>query len=119
MKVMMVFMSFMFYKVPSGLGLYFITSSSWAICERLLLPKMIHVKPVADDEPDDPKSNRGRPGSGGSGENGNGPEPKPGGFRDRMRRLIEDAEKDRTHRNLDKDGGRGDKPRPKPPGRKR
>ncbi|MFO0954392.1 MAG: YidC/Oxa1 family membrane protein insertase [Isosphaeraceae bacterium] len=40
MKYMMVFMAFMFYKVPSGLGLYFITSSLWQICERLLLPKV-------------------------------------------------------------------------------
>jgi YidC/Oxa1 family membrane protein insertase len=39
MKVMMIFMGVMFYKVPAGLGIYFITSSIWAICERLLLPK--------------------------------------------------------------------------------
>ena len=37
MKYMMVFMAFMFYKVPSGLGIYFITSSLWSIGERLLL----------------------------------------------------------------------------------
>ena len=30
MKYMMIFMAFMFYKVPSGLGIYFITSSLWA-----------------------------------------------------------------------------------------
>ena len=29
----------MFYKVPAGLCLYFITSSLWGICERKLLPK--------------------------------------------------------------------------------
>ena len=40
MKFMMIFMGLMFYKVPSGLGLYFITSSLWAIGERLLLPKI-------------------------------------------------------------------------------
>ncbi len=44
MKYMMIFMGVMFYKVPSGLGLYFITSSTWAICERLLLPKMTHAQ---------------------------------------------------------------------------
>ncbi len=43
MKYMMVFMGFMFYKVPSGLGIYFITSSLWAIGERLLLPKVTHA----------------------------------------------------------------------------
>ena len=35
MKYMMIFMGVMFYKVPSGLGIYFITSSLWAIGERL------------------------------------------------------------------------------------
>ena len=40
MKYMMIFMAFMFYKVPSGLGIYFITSSLWQIGERLLLPKV-------------------------------------------------------------------------------
>ncbi len=45
MKYMMVFMGVMFYKVPSGLGLYFITSSLWAIGERLLLPKVTHSRP--------------------------------------------------------------------------
>ena len=29
----------MFFKVPSGLCIYFITSSLWGICERKLLPK--------------------------------------------------------------------------------
>lgn len=39
MKYMMVFMGLLFYKVPSGLCLYFIASSSWGIAERKLLPK--------------------------------------------------------------------------------
>ena len=45
MKYMMIFMGFMFYKVPSGLGLYFITSSLWAIGERLLLAQD-HARPA-------------------------------------------------------------------------
>jgi len=36
---MTVFMGVMFYKVPAGLCIYFITSSLWGICERKLLPK--------------------------------------------------------------------------------
>jgi YidC/Oxa1 family membrane protein insertase len=32
-------MGVLFYKVPAGLCLYFITSSLWGICERKLLPK--------------------------------------------------------------------------------
>ena len=39
MMFMMIFMGFMFFKVPSGLCLYFITSSLWAVIERKLLPK--------------------------------------------------------------------------------
>jgi YidC/Oxa1 family membrane protein insertase len=125
MKVMMVVMSFMFYKVPSGLGLYFITSSSWAICERLLLPKMIKNVPVLLDEEGDGKK---LPGGGLNG-GGNSGGPKPGGFFDRIRQLAEEAQKDRTvrnglesnerERNRDRDWDRGGKPRPKPPGRKR
>ena len=44
MTYMTVFMGVMFYKVPAGLCLYFITSSLWGICERKLLPKS---KPVS------------------------------------------------------------------------
>jgi YidC/Oxa1 family membrane protein insertase len=36
---MTVFIGFMFYKVASGLCLYFIASSLWGIGERKLLPK--------------------------------------------------------------------------------
>jgi YidC/Oxa1 family membrane protein insertase len=39
MNIMMVFMAVMFFKVPAGLCIYFITSSLWGIAERKLLPK--------------------------------------------------------------------------------
>lgn len=39
MTWMMLFMGVMFFKVPSGLCIYFITSSLWGIAERQLLPK--------------------------------------------------------------------------------
>jgi YidC/Oxa1 family membrane protein insertase len=41
MKYMMVFMGFMFFKVASGLCLYFIASSLWGITERKMLPKTL------------------------------------------------------------------------------
>ncbi|HXT58018.1 MAG TPA: YidC/Oxa1 family insertase periplasmic-domain containing protein [Pirellulales bacterium] len=44
MQYMMIFMGVMFFKVPSGLCLYFIASSLWGIAERKLLPK---AKPPA------------------------------------------------------------------------
>ncbi|MEX2138065.1 MAG: YidC/Oxa1 family insertase periplasmic-domain containing protein [Pirellulales bacterium] len=45
MTYMMVFMGVLFYKVASGLCLYFIVSSLWGIAERKLLPKMIGKPP--------------------------------------------------------------------------
>ena len=62
MKYMMIFMGVMFYKVPSGLGIYFITSSLWAIGERLLLPKLTHAEltPVAA-RPTDAEQDEDRP----------------------------------------------------------
>ena len=39
MKYAMIFMGVMFFKVPAGLCLYFITSSLWGIIERKMLPK--------------------------------------------------------------------------------
>ena len=41
MGFMMLFMGLMFFKVPSGLCIYFITSSIWGILERKLLPKPV------------------------------------------------------------------------------
>ncbi len=39
MKYMMVFMGFIFFKVPSGLCIYFIASSLWGLAERQIMPK--------------------------------------------------------------------------------
>jgi YidC/Oxa1 family membrane protein insertase len=39
MKYMMIFIGVMFFKVASGLCIYFIASSLWGIAERKLLPK--------------------------------------------------------------------------------
>jgi YidC/Oxa1 family membrane protein insertase len=47
MKYMMIFMGFMFFKVPAGLCVYFITSSIWSIVERLVLPKPKPAEPMA------------------------------------------------------------------------
>jgi YidC/Oxa1 family membrane protein insertase len=38
MKFMMIFMGVLFFRVPSGLCVYFIASSLWGIAERKLLP---------------------------------------------------------------------------------
>ncbi len=139
MKYMMIFMGVMFYKVPSGLGLYFITSSLWAIGERLLLPKVTHNRPApaGSDHEDVGDAKGGSPGGKGGGQNGNGPGPRggkpgPGGNgatalakpRGRIAqfwdRVLEEARKDPTYRKVaDERDGKGrekDKgdPRPRP-----
>ena len=47
MKYMMIFMGFMFFKVPAGLCVYFISSSLWSIAERKVLPKPKPTEPMA------------------------------------------------------------------------
>jgi YidC/Oxa1 family membrane protein insertase len=54
-KYMMIFMGVMFFKVASGLCIYFIASSLWGIAERKLLPKTITAKPAATDQPAAPR----------------------------------------------------------------
>jgi YidC/Oxa1 family membrane protein insertase len=49
MMFMTVFMGFMFFKVPAGLCIYFITSSLWGIAERKLLPKSKPKGAAGDD----------------------------------------------------------------------
>lgn len=56
MKIMTIFMGVMFFKVPAGLCIYFITSSTWGICERLLLfpkppPSAASAPTKGGDEP--------------------------------------------------------------------
>ena len=46
MQYMMLFMGVLFFKVASGLCIYFIASSVWGIAERKLLPKTIGPAPA-------------------------------------------------------------------------
>ena len=46
MMVMTVFMGVLFFKVPAGLCIYFITSSIWSLIERKLIKKFIPAMPV-------------------------------------------------------------------------
>lgn len=39
MKYMMIFMGFIFFKMPSGLCIYFVASTLWGIAERKMLPR--------------------------------------------------------------------------------
>jgi YidC/Oxa1 family membrane protein insertase len=49
MKYMMIFMGLMFFKVASGLCIYFIVSSLWGMGERQFLPK---VAPISSGTPE-------------------------------------------------------------------
>jgi YidC/Oxa1 family membrane protein insertase len=139
MKYMMVVMGVMFYKVPSGLGIYFITSSLWAIGERLLLPKVSHAAPPPSASVPAATDQKGRGGKAGSNGDTQGPRggkddaddngPKtrakpPGRFAQLWDRMLEEARKDPTYRKVmderaeksgekDRDRER-ERPRPKP-----
>ncbi|CAN5887365.1 hypothetical protein BH23PLA1_BH23PLA1_16310 [soil metagenome] len=108
-KFMMVIMLFFFYRVPSGLVLYFITSSAWAIGERLLLPKMAG-KPAPPDEEGDSKGKSDSGGSSGPHGNGDsdGPSGRRGWFSSKLTKLMEKADQERTYRReaLERGGAR-------------
>ena len=139
MKFMMIIMAFMFYKVPSGLGIYFITSSLWQISERLLLPKVKSKAARASESglesgPDDDRNPPGNDNNGGGGRGPNGSPPKPPGKLGQFwEKVLQEASKNPTYRNLteekdrqierDRDSGKDrDRDRGKPrtrPGRRR
>ncbi|ADV63180.1 membrane protein insertase, YidC/Oxa1 family [Isosphaera pallida ATCC 43644] len=87
-KYMMVFFMFMFYKLPSGLGVYFITSSLWQVGERLLVNWLAKRNPVDVYEVERQAREN--------------PKLKPKGL---LARLAEAAERERTIRNADPNGG--------------
>ena len=107
MKYMMIFMAFMFYKVPSGLGIYFITSSLWQICERLMLPKAKASMPVVVEDAGDRKFTV----AGNAGRGGNVPAPVPdkpkGRFSQFWEKVLEEAKKNQTYRNISEDKDKG------------
>lgn len=49
MIMMTIFMLFIFYKLPSGLCLYFLASTAWGLAERKLIPKIEHIE---EDQPE-------------------------------------------------------------------
>ncbi len=50
MMFMTVFMGVLFFKVPAGLCIYFITSSIWSLVERRLIKRFVPALPVAATE---------------------------------------------------------------------
>jgi YidC/Oxa1 family membrane protein insertase len=77
MKYMMIFMGVMFFKVASGLCIYFIASSLWGLGERQFLPKKKDAQASPGDNPP-----RKSPATGSNGDGGGSSKRK----RDRDRR---------------------------------
>ena len=101
MKYMMIFMSFLFFKIPSGLCVYFIVSTLWGLTERQFIPKPVpKAKNETYDvtppkEPDRKSSKRRDP----------EPPPKPEGFFAKLFREV--SEKAAEQRKLEKTGKKG------------
>jgi YidC/Oxa1 family membrane protein insertase len=51
MTYMLVFFGYIFWRLPSGLCLYYIASTAWGIAERMLLPKLQHADARATTGP--------------------------------------------------------------------
>ena len=68
MKYMMLFMALLFFKIPSGLCVYFIVSTLWGLAERRFIPKPVQkvanetydVKPTVPKEKERSSPKRGR-----------------------------------------------------------
>lgn len=95
MKFMIVFMAVFFYKVPAGLCLYFICSTSWALMERKLIPKPKAVLAAAAAQAAPAGQSTEAP------TNGSG-----GGFLSRMKTRVEEMRQqadDQTRRQIRND----------------
>lgn len=104
MKFMMVFMMLMFYRVPAGLALYFITSSVWSISERLLIPKGTTKTDLGGGSDEEGSDRDGK--GGGPGGNGKGPDTNGGGggwLSRKLKEVMEEASKETTFRREDID----------------
>lgn len=56
MQIMTIFMGVLFFKVPSGLCIYFITSSIWSLIERSLVKRFIPPANIAAEPPPPPST---------------------------------------------------------------
>jgi YidC/Oxa1 family membrane protein insertase len=59
MTFMLVFMGILFYKVASGLCIYFIASSLWGLAERQLLPRLVPATEEKAPSSESPKEKKG------------------------------------------------------------
>lgn len=108
MQYMMIFMGFLFFKIPSGLCIYFIATTLWGLAERRFVPKPTLAAPKAGDEvidveSTDPKdrSNRSKKKRSGQKKDSGAAEKNEGFFGKLMREV---ADKAAEQRKLEKTG---------------
>lgn len=89
MKYMTAFMVIMFYRVPSGLSLYFIASSLWGLAERRLVKKKLAIEAAAPPPPAKP----GGPGMGRTPGKQKTPSKPPGALKLWWENLLKQASK--------------------------
>ncbi len=111
MQIMTVVMGVLFFKVPSGLCIYFITSSIWSLAERQLVKRLIPPKPPGSTavETMPPKPIASKPTSSNSKESrkpgdssSKEGKAKPSRWSELRELLDKPAVKSRTHRRDDK-----------------
>ena len=87
MQIMTVVMGVLFFKVPSGLCIYFITSSIWSLAERQLVKRLLPPRPAggATVTTTPPKP---------------APKPAPPNVRDNNRKSSETANKERANHRV-------------------
>jgi YidC/Oxa1 family membrane protein insertase len=116
MQVMTVFMGVLFFKVPSGLCIYFVTSSLWSLVERKLVKKTLPAKAVTDDSAGT-NSEASETATANPRKKGRGRQPAPekssGRFKEIMQMLDKPAVKSSTQRGSTK------RPRPSKKNRRR
>jgi len=61
MKYMMIFMGLIFFKMPSGLCVYFIASTLWGLAERKLIPKYEFKLDESTSDPESQEKKQDKP----------------------------------------------------------
>ncbi len=112
MQVMTIFMGVLFFKVPSGLCIYFITSSLWSLVERKLVkrftPPATSISAVDSPPKSSTKANVGARESDNNGKRNrempvrNEGQKSPGRFQELMQMLEKPAVKSSTQRGTTK-----------------
>jgi YidC/Oxa1 family membrane protein insertase len=97
--IMIPMFAFLFYKMPSGLCLYFIATTLWGLAERKWFIKKKPIGPTSGAAGD----NNGKPGPRGKLRGKGQPDAKPPGrIRQLWQRLLDEAAKDATQRRKEK-----------------